>query len=98
MNLIKVLENQMERGNEYIDLEGNVISLEKMKKLSLKDYNSLVKSGDIDPFEKSFKEYFGDDIDQYLSVDAFIDFIRGGQESESEVEKQETESESIEYK
>lgn len=81
MNIIKVLENQIEKGNEHIDLDGNILSLDKMKKKSLKDYNSLVKSGDIDPYEKSFKEYFTDDIDQYLPVDYLIDFIKGGQVS-----------------
>lgn len=79
MNIIKTLEKQIESGNEHIDLEGNILSLEKMKKKSLKDYNALVKSGDIDPYEKSFKEYFMDDIDQYLPVDCLIDYIRGGQ-------------------
>lgn len=79
MNLIKTLEKQIELGNEHIDLDGNVLSLEKMKKKSLKDYNALVKSGDLDPYEKSFKEYFMDDIDQYLPVDYLIDFIKGGQ-------------------
>lgn len=78
MNIIKVLENQIEKGNEHIDIEGNILSLDKMKKRSLKDYNALVKSGDIDPYEKSFKEYFIDDIDEYLHVDCLIDFIKGG--------------------
>lgn len=78
MNIIKMLENQATKGNEHIDLEGNILSIDKMKKRSLKDYNALVKQGDIDPMEKSFKEYFLDDIDQYLPVDCLIDFIKGG--------------------
>lgn len=93
MNLIKTLEKQIELGNEHIDLDGNVLSLEKMKKKSLKDYNALVKSGDLDPYEKSFKEYFMDDIDQYLPVDYLIDFIKGGQtfvNTEQETETSET--------
>lgn len=81
MNIIKVLENQIEKGNEHIDIEGNILSPDKIKKRSLKDYNALVKSGDIDPYEKSFKEYFIDDIDDYLPVDCLIDFIKGGQVS-----------------
>lgn len=93
MNLIKTLEKQIELGNEHIDLDGNVLSLEKMKKKSLKDYNAIVKSGDLDPYEKSFKEYFMDDIDQYLPVDYLIDFIKGGQtfvNTEQETETSET--------
>lgn len=82
MNLIKVIENQVAKGHEHIDLDGNILSLEQIKKRSLKDYNALVKTGDIDPMEKSFKEYFLDDIDQYLPVDALIDFIKGGAEQE----------------
>ena len=78
MNIIKVLENQIAKRKEHIDLEGNILSLEQIKKRSLKDYNALVKTGDIDPMEKSFKEYFYDDLDQYLPVDCLIDFIRGG--------------------
>lgn len=78
MNIIKVLKNQIEKGNEYVDLEGNILSTEKIKKKSLKDYNTMIKSSDIDPYEKSFKEYFMDDIDEYLTVDCLIDFIKGG--------------------
>lgn len=101
MNLIKTLEKQIELGNEHIDLDGNVLSLEKMKKKSLKDYNALVKSGDLDPYEKSFKEYFMDDIDQYLPVDYLIDFIKGGQTfvNTDDISEQETEtSETVEQK
>lgn len=79
MNIIKVLENQIEKGNENIDLEGNILSVDKMKKKSLKDYNALVKAGDIDPYEKSFKDYFIEDMENYLPVDCLIDYIRGGQ-------------------
>lgn len=79
MNLIKMLENQIEKGNENIDLDGNILSVEKMKKKSLKDYNALVKTGDIDPYEKSFKDYFIEDMESYLPVDCLIDYIKGGQ-------------------
>ena len=91
MNLIKVIENQVAKGHEHIDLEGNILSVEQIKKRSLKDYNASVKTGDIDPMEKSFKEYFLDDIDQYLPVDALIDFIKGGVEQEEPETETETE-------
>lgn len=84
MNIIKVLETQIEKGNESIDLDGNILSVDKMKKKSLKDYNAMVKTGDIDPYEKSFKKFFTEDMDSYLPVDCVIDFIRGGQVTDAE--------------
>ena len=54
-------------------------------------YNALVKKKEIDPMEKSFKEFFFDSYENYLTVDEVIAFIKQPF-TDSEPEEPETEN------
>ena len=90
MNLIKSLLAQAENGKVLVDIEGNVLSSEKIEIKAKKTYANLIKSGDIDPVETSFNDYVNDVKSEYITVYDLIDFIRGEeQESEHEPEPEE---------
>lgn len=87
MNIIKSLEKQLAEGKNLVAENGEVFGAEKLQKVALKEYNALVKKKEIDPMEKSFKEFFFDSYENYLTVDEVIAFIKQPfTESESETE------------
>ena len=88
MNLIKSLLAQAENGKVLLDIEGNVLSSEKIEIKAKKTYANLIKLGDIDPMETSFNDYVNDVKSEYITVYDLIDFIRG-EEQESEHEPEE---------
>ena len=88
MNLIKSLLAQAENGKVLIDIEGNVLSSEKIEIKAKKTYTNLIKSGNIDPVETSFNDYVNDVKSEYITVYDLIDFIRG-EEQEAEQEPEE---------
>ena len=88
MNIIKSLLFQAENGKVLVDIEGNVLSAEKIESKAKKTYANLIKSGNIDPFETSFNDYANDVKSEYITVYDLIDFIRG-EEQESEHEPEE---------
>ena len=88
MNLIKSLLSHAENGKTFVDIEGNVLSSEKIEIKAKKTYANLIKSGNIDPVETRFNDYVNDVKSEYISVYDLIDFIRGvEQESEHEPEE-----------
>ena len=90
MNLIKALLAQAENGKVLIDIEGNVLSSEKIEIKAKKTYANLIKSGNIDPLETSFNDYVNGVKSEYITVYDLIDFIRGEeQETEPEPEPEE---------
>ena len=90
MNLIKSLLSQAENGKVLIDIEGNVLSSEKIEIKAKKTYANIIKSGDIDPVETSFNDYVNGVKSEYITVYDLIDFIRGEeQEHEPEPEPEE---------
>ena len=88
MNLIKSLLCQAENGKVLVDIEGNVLSSEKIEIKAKKTYENLIKSGNIDPVETSFNDYVNGVKSEYITVYDLIDFIRG-EEQESEHEPEE---------
>ena len=92
MNLIKSLEKQLAEGKNLVAENGEIFGAEKLQKVALKEYNALVKKMEIDPMEKSFKEFFFDSYENYLTVDEVIAFIKQPFESDSEPEEPETEN------
>ena len=76
MNLIKSLEKQLSEGKNLVAENGEIFGDEKLQKVALKEYNALVKKKEIDPMEKSFKEFFFDSYENYLTVDEVIAFIK----------------------
>ena len=90
MNLIKSLLSQAENGKVFVDIEGNVLSAEKIEIKAKKTYANLIKSGNIDPMETSFNDYVNAVKSEYITVYDLIDFIRGEeQETEPEPEPEE---------
>lgn len=90
MNLIKFLLSQAENGKVLIDIEGNVLSSEKIEIKAKKTYANLIKSCNIDPFETSFNDYVNNVKSEYITVYDLIDFIRGEEpEPEPEPEPEE---------
>ena len=90
MNLIKSLLCQAENGKVLVDIEGNVLSSEKIEIKAKKTYANLIKSGRIDPVETSFNDYVNDVKSEYITVYDLIDFIRGEEkEAEPEPESEE---------
>ena len=90
MNLIKSLLAQAENGKVLVDIEGNVLSSEKIEIKAKKTYANLIKSGNIDPVETSFNDYVNDVKSEYITVYDLIDFIRGEeQQIEPEPEPEE---------
>ena len=90
MNIIKSLVSQAEKGMTMVDIEGNVLSSEKIEIKAKKTYANLIKSGNIDPVKTSFNDYVNDVKSEYITVYDLIDFIRGEeQEQESEHEPEE---------
>ena len=88
MNLIKSLLLQAENGKALVDIDGNVLSSEKIEIKAKKTYANLIKSGIIDPMETSFNDYVNDVKSEYLTVYDLIAFIRGvEQEQEHEPEE-----------
>ena len=88
MNLIKSLLAQAENGKVLVDIEGNVLSSEKIEIKAKKTYANLIKFGNIDPVETSFNDYVNGVKSEYITVYDLIDFIRG-EEQESEHEPEE---------
>lgn len=84
MNLIKSLEKQLADGKNLVSENGEVFGAEKLQKKALKEYNLLVKKGEVDPMEISFKEFFYDSFEDYLTVEEIIAFIKQPFETESE--------------
>lgn len=84
MNIIKSLEKQLAEGKNLVAENGEVFGAEKLQKVSLREYNSLVKKKEIDPMEKSFKDFFFDSYENYLTVEEVIVFIKQPFEVESE--------------
>lgn len=82
MNLIKSLEKQLEVGKNLVDENGEVFGAEKLQKKALKEYNALVKKHEVDPMEKSFKDFFFDSYENYLTVEEVIAFIKQPFETE----------------
>ena len=88
MNLIKYLLSQAENGKVLVDIEGNVLSSEKIEIKAKKTYANLIKYGNIDPLETSFNDYVNNVKSEYITVYDLIDFIRG-EEQETEHEPEE---------
>lgn len=82
MNIVKTLQKQIEDGNTIIKENGDIVSLEKLQKVVLKEYNKDVKNGDVNPMEKPFSEYFYDSVEEYLTVEEVLTFITAIPESE----------------
>ena len=93
MNLIKSLEKQLAEGKNLVAENGEVFGAEKLQKVALKEYNALVKKKEIDPMEKSFKEFFFDSFEDYLTVEEIISFIKQPFEAESDPEEKEIHTE-----
>ena len=91
MNLIKSLEKQLAEGKNLVAENGEIFGAEKLQKVALKEYNALIKKMEIDPIEKSFKEFLFDSYENYLTVDEVIAFIKQPF-TDSELEEQETEN------
>ena len=77
MNLIKSLLSQAENGNPLVDIEGNILSSEKIEIKAKKTYANLIKSGNINPMQTSFNDYVNDVKSECITVYDLIDFIRG---------------------
>lgn len=88
MNIIKTLLSHAENGKVLIDIEGNVLSSEKIEIKAKKTYANLIKSGNIDPLKTSFNDYVNSVKSEYITVYDLIDFIRG-EEPEPEPEPEE---------
>lgn len=88
MNIIKSLLSQAENGKVLVDIEGNVLSSEKIEINAKKTYANLIKCGNIDPVETRFNDYVNDAKSEYITVYDLIDFIRG-EEPEPEPEPEE---------
>ena len=91
MNLIKSLEKQLTEGKNIVAENGEIFGAEKLQKVALKEYNAMVKKKEIDPMEKSFKEFLFDSYENYLTVDEVIAFIKQPF-TDSEPEEPETEN------
>lgn len=92
MNIIKSLLSQAENGKVLVDIDGNVLSSEKIEIKAKKTYANLIKSGIIDPMKTSFNEYLSDVKSEYITVYDLIGFIRGyEQEEEQEYEPKQIE-------
>lgn len=89
MNLIKSLEKQLAEGKNLVSENGEVFGAEKLQKVALKEYNALIKKKEIDPMEKSLKEFFFDSYENYLTVEEVIAFIKQPFEAESDPEEKE---------
>lgn len=93
MNIIKSLEKQLEVGKNLVDENGEVFGAEKLRKKALKEYNLLVKKGEVNPMEVSFKDFFYDSFEDYLTVEEIISFIKQPFEAESDPEEKEIHTE-----
>lgn len=82
MNLIKSLEKQLAEGKNLVSENGDVFGAEKLQKVALKEYNAMVKKKEIDPMEKSFKDFFFDSYENYLTVEEVIAFITESEPAE----------------
>ena len=91
MNLIKSLEKQLAEGKNLVAENGEIFGAEKLQKVALKEYNAMLKKKEIDPMVKSFKEFFFDSYENYLTVDEVIAFIKQPF-TDSEPEEPETEN------
>ena len=93
MNLIKSLEKQLAEGKNLVAENGEVFGAEKLQKKALKEYNLLVKKGEVDPMEIRFKDFFYDTFENYLTVEEIIAFIKQPLEAESDPEEKEIHTE-----
>ena len=89
MNIIKTLLSQAENGKVLVDIEGNVLSSEKIEIKAKKTYANLIKSGNIDHLETSFNDYVNDVKSEYITVYDLIDFIRGEEQEQEEEQEHE---------
>ena len=93
MNLIKGLEKQVADGKNLVAENGEVFGAEKLQKKALKEYNLLVKKGEVNPMKVSCKEFFYDSFEDYLTVEEIISFIKQPFEAESDPEEKEIHTE-----
>ena len=93
MNLIKSLEKQLAEGKNLVAENGEIFGAEKLQKVALKEYNAMLKKKEIDPMVKSFKEFFFDSYENYLTVEEVIAFIKQPFEAESDPEEKEIHTE-----
>ena len=89
MNILKSLNSEKCKGNTLISCNGDVISREKAVEIIQKSYKNGVKSGDIDFTQISYKDYETEELKSYKSIDYFIGFFPGGNDTLDE-ETQET--------
>ena len=92
MNIIKSLEKQLEVGKNLVAENGEVFGAEKLQKKALKEYNLLVKKGEVNPMEVSFKDFFYDSFEDYITVEEVIAFIKQPFEEVEPTEPAETEN------
>lgn len=90
MNIIKALEKEIDKGNDFTLANGEIVDREKLEKIAKKNYLELAKAGDIDIAETSFEEYFTDFCTNEVSrteeltifVQGFVDDISEHEEFE----------------
>ena len=87
------MEKQGAEGKNHVAENGEVFGAEKLQKKALKEYNLLVKKGEVDPMEISFKDFFYDSFEDYLTVEEIIAFIKQPFEAESDPEEKEIHTE-----
>lgn len=75
MNIIKTLEKEMEKGNDYILPNGVIGNEEKLQDELRKSYTKGMKDGSIDIMETSFKQFVGDVTVDILTVQELLEYI-----------------------
>lgn len=89
MNILKSLNSEKCKGNTLISPNGDVMTKEKAVDIIQKMYKNGVKSGDIDFTIVTYKDYETEQLKGYKSIDYFIGFFPGGDDTLDE-EIQET--------
>ena len=75
MNLIKVLEKEIEKGNSIITHDGNTLSEEKFTQSLKKEYLKLARDGVLDIERVPFERFASDKIGNTLPTQEVINFL-----------------------
>lgn len=74
-NIINVLEKEIEKGNTFMNCNGDTVSEEKLTYYNQKNYVALLKSGEI-PFTKTFKEFHTECLEKFIPVSSVVKVIK----------------------
>lgn len=75
MNLIKAMEKEIEKGNNLVLSNGNIVSEDYMMKSLEKEYLKRARAGELDVKKTSFEEFASEELANTMETQEVITFL-----------------------